>query len=230
MGSKRVLLNRIRVWSTAGSLLPGMIKRRGRAMDDDLLRDDLAQFMSGGYDNLDDTEAWSASSVEDANRLLRRIRRAEGEIAAHKALVQAEQERLKAWLDDRCAGPLRVIAGAERALEGWARATYAETGTVTHKLPQGTLKLLAPMVSVVVTDETAAVAALEASGQVDLVKQVKSVRVAELKKMAEMHMVVGEVDENGKIRMQVVLDGEILEGIHAEAPAERPFKQGPPSE
>jgi len=167
-----------------------------------------------------------------ADRLARRIRRAETELARIAALADEEVRRARAWQEDRSAGPRRLIAEAEKALEGWARWRHAETQEVTWKLPHATVKLLAQSTSLIVDDEEAAIASLLAiDPDSGYVKVERTVRRGDLK--AAVDIMPMSDDETagadpGKEHLRVVLDGEIIPGLHAEKPAQRPFKQGPP--
>lgn len=163
-----------------------------------------------------------------ADRLLRRIAAAERELKAIADVTGPEFARLTAFVEDRAAGPRRIIVEALAALEGFMRAERERIGPrfSSLTLPHGTLRLNATRASLVVADETMAVAALKTAGLDELVEE--SVAKAPLKKL----VLPGPPDglapykpgEPIKTRAKAVLsDGTILDGVFIEEPTERSF-------
>lgn len=134
-------------------------------MRDEELYAELDDFVVGEEPADDELEGMPPpEDAAGANRLLRRVRALEAEVEQVDRVTGSEIQRLKDFASDRTAGLRRRMKFYELALEGWTRKRHDETrGKVqTTKLPGGELRVRASQNRLVVFDEEAAVANIEA--------------------------------------------------------------------
>jgi hypothetical protein len=128
--------------------------------------------------------------------------------------------RIRAWAEDRSAGPLRIAAECKRALEGYARAVVdSPTAGRRLSLPSGTLVLTGPKDSLVVDDEPLAAKWLIDNGSA-------GVRLGVDKTALKAATNPGgyEGDDEGDLLAPVVTtDGEAVPGVHYRRPARSSF-------
>lgn len=107
------------------------------------LHDELSAFLAGLDGDLEDIpeEFPVPTDVDEANRLLRRVRLHEQAIERVDDAVTPELRRLAEFRDRRIEIHRGAITRAARALEGWMRAQGRERGTRTEKLPNGEARL-----------------------------------------------------------------------------------------
>jgi hypothetical protein len=182
-----------------------------------------------------------------AERLLRRKKWAERQIAEHRAVAQAELDRINEWLADRIAGPTRIADECDRALDGYARAVHG--ADLEHgreiKLPSGVLRLTKPMQSIAVVDEKAAAEFLRDNGLPGLKLGVaKSDLKVKAGPPADCVCPPASINDDGDPvgrlddpacpvhgdRLAFVAateDGEVVPGIRVEKPARHTFKATP---
>lgn len=208
--------------------------------DSDPLVGDLDDYLTGPVADL---FAAPPPAVErEADMLLRRRARTVAELARIEALAAAERARIDEWVDDRSYGPRRLADHLDSQLEAYARAVWRDNPKrMTHKLPHGTLRLTAGRASVIVDDEAALIewwtqrepdpsmgAVVE---RVETWKVHKSelTRLARAAMSAEEAALPDDAEPGPPLNLEyVVVDGEIVPGVHVETPAEPKFQ--PPKE
>lgn len=107
------------------------------------LADEFAAFDADDFEPRPDEPPIVVEDADTVNRLLRRRGALVARVAQVRTWVDAEQERLARFADDRTAGLLKSIAWFERSLENWMRDHHERTGDKTMKLPNGTVQLRA---------------------------------------------------------------------------------------
>jgi phage host-nuclease inhibitor protein Gam len=131
-------------------------------MAEDLLGDDLAAYLDGYDESWDDTEPPGVpEDVEEAHRLLMRLRWRERELERIAARAEREIAPMVAWRDDRSAGVRREIERISRSLSTWMLAHQKLTGVRTEKFPSGELRAWAAKARLVVFDDEAAAEQIE---------------------------------------------------------------------
>jgi Gam-like protein len=199
-------------------------------MSDDLLRDDLDDWLTGEGDLSWDEEPRPPERPEDASWLLRAIAKAERDATAIRALATAERQRIAAWEDDRLAGPARVVQRAERQLAAWALGQNRENPKAkTWVLPNGTLRLRAATAKIVIDDQSALVAWLRKEYPM-LVEDVPKVHAADVKKLGTPKvMSSAETEGAGELELSYLVldDGEVVPGCHLERTVDPTFSYDP---
>jgi hypothetical protein len=154
-------------------------------------------------------EDFAPRSVDDANRLLWHLSRATEQVAATRALYDAERARMDAWLAEQTAVPLARIAGLERALEGWARMAHAaDPSRKTWDLSSGVIRLRPARASVEVESAFSFVDWALANARLDLLSilPAKSAVAAETRK-------VDTETEDCTVEVFISGDGETIPGV-----------------
>lgn len=181
---------------------------------------DLDEYMSSTGIEVDDPETLRP---EDADALLSRIAYFQAKKEANARLAGARIQRAVDWMESENAYPTDQIDAARLALEGWARLQnqyYPKKRS--WSFPTGKLTLRKRTALIVETDRAALTKALTDGGYGHLVRTPDPVPlVGELKKIAgttPMSDLETEGSPEDVDHFHVVLDGEILPGVHIDEP------------
>lgn len=207
--------------------------------DEELLDDDLDAFLAGEHagrdgftlpaDDLPDLDRADTAALDlAADRLLRRIRRAQKEQARIRAVVDARRAELVRWEKDMLAGPAALVEREARNLEAVTRRLVAlNPARKSVKLPAGNVKLTAPGApSLVVDDDKELLAWLKENHpelvEVEVVERAKG--KTEIKKLVEP-VAMSEDETAGTDPAKAMswavdkTSGERVPGVHLETPA-----------
>lgn len=175
--------------------------------------DEIDQFLTGDTLSPTDIGALEVDGQDAANRAgraLARLQRDEDEI---RAVVQAERDRLDAFLADRMAGIEAARKRVADGLEGYARAEKQRRGVATMKLPSLTtrVKKAQPRLGGALTPEV-----------IEAYPDIVRTKPPELDKAAAKKILQpGPKIESGPthdVHAAVDADGQTVEGITFEVP------------
>lgn len=167
---------------------------------------------------------------EDADAFLWRIRRDQRIKAEKERQAGTAVAKIAEWLTLET-GPLdQQIATAEHHLENWMRAQHTRNPKMkTWSSPNGELRLRAGRTSIKPTDPQLLVKTLEDGGYPELVNHpAPTPKLDELKRRATP-VAMSELETEGTDpdieQSHLVLDGEILPGVHLERPTKDRFEK-----
>lgn len=188
------------------------------------LTDDLDEWMGDPDWELID-EAPDTMRPEDAERMIRVVRRAQQEVGEIDRLARIQRARVDAWETARAHRYLDRIETYTGQLERWARA---QPGKVSSwDFPDGKLTLRAAPATgrVVIDDEAALLDALHGDHD-ELIKVTEKPAAAAIKAVAQPKELSDDEAEGTDDDVQhfhLVIDGEILPGVHLERDTRKRF-------
>lgn len=152
-----------------------------------------------------DVEVAPAADVDEVNRLLRKRRALLDKQANLDKIRDREVQRITEWHFEQTGVVEGAVGRIDLALEGWVRAEFSLSGTRTHNLPFGVLRIRSSQGKVIEAAEGAAdvVAADERFVERELVRTTHELAKKEIKARCDRGEKISETVD--RVMYQAVL-------------------------